>query len=420
MRPFPRAARRRLAAATVVCSVAVGGLSVPLAGAEDDLRDRQKQVQKDIDHAHDELEHSSDRLRKATRRLETAVARLDAAEAELADARTRLGAARALDRRMAARLEAAVARLASAREALAQGQEALEAQRERVTDTITSIYEQGDPELLAFAAILDAQTPEDLTRQMGAQDIMVGRETRAYDDLHAAEVLLEVRENNVEDAKNAVAEERRDAAAHLDTMRALHEETRLAQVKVRELVQDRRSARQSASRAKAKDRVVLARLRAEEREIKQKILEAARRARQRSSGYQGTTDGLLMRPSAGPITSPYGYREHPIYHYWGMHDGTDFGAACGSPLYAVDSGTVISAYHSSVYGKRLYVNLGQVNGRMLTAVYNHASRYTVGVGDRVERGQVVGYVGSTGWSTGCHLHFTMLRNGEHTDPMPYF
>ena len=108
---------------------------------------------------------------------------------------------------------------------------------------------------------------------------------------------------------------------------------------------------------------------------------------------------------------------HPIYRYWGLHDGTDFGAPCGSPLYAVADGTVMEAYYSPVYGQRLYVNLGMVEGQFLTAVYNHASDYGVAPGDKVQRGQVLGQVGSTGWSTGCHLHFTMLANGKPVDPM---
>lgn len=416
MRLFPRTARRRLAAATIACSVAVGGLAVPLAGAEN-LKDQQKQVKKDLRHAHDELEHSSGRLRKATARLGAAIGQLREAQGELAEVRGRLGAARVQDRRMQAQLEAAVQRLADARAQLAEGQAALGDQQDRVTDTVTSIYQQGDPELLAFASILNADSPADLTRRMAAQDVMVGRETRAYDHLHAAEVLLQVRENNVEQAKNAVAEQRRDAARHLDTMRTLHEETRVAKVKVRGLVNDRRSARQAATRARQKDKAVIARLQQRERKIKQRILAQARRA---TGGYRGRTSGLLMRPVNGPVTSAYGYRRHPIHGYWGFHDGTDFGGGCGAALYAVSSGTVMSSYYSAVYGKRLYLNVGQVNGRNLTAVYNHAARYVVRPGQRVQRGQVVGYVGNTGWSTGCHLHFTTLVNGRAGNPMQFF
>jgi murein DD-endopeptidase MepM/ murein hydrolase activator NlpD len=121
----------------------------------------------------------------------------------------------------------------------------------------------------------------------------------------------------------------------------------------------------------------------------------------------------------GIVTSPFGYRIHPIYGYWGLHDGTDFRVACGEPLHAAASGHVISRYYSSVYGNRLYVGVGMVNGKYLTVVYNHMSGYAVGPGQNVSRGQVVGYAGDTGWSTACHLHFTVLANGQPVNPMNY-
>uniref|UniRef100_UPI0035671309 M23 family metallopeptidase n=1 Tax=Nocardioides sp. TaxID=35761 RepID=UPI0035671309 len=86
---------------------------------------------------------------------------------------------------------------------------------------------------------------------------------------------------------------------------------------------------------------------------------------------------------------------------------------------AVSSGTVVARYYSSVYGNRLYLSLGKVNGHNLVAVYNHASSYRVGVGEKVSRGETVGYVGSTGWSTGCHLHFSVMEDGNAVDPMKY-
>ena len=130
------------------------------------------------------------------------------------------------------------------------------------------------------------------------------------------------------------------------------------------------------------------------------------------------TDGLLMRPVNGPLTSPYGYRVHPIYHYWGLHDGDDFGAPCGAPLVAVRDGKVLTEYYSSVWGNRLYLNVGpgqrQVHHRDLQPPVAATPSAPVRV---VSRGQVVGYVGTTGWSTGCHLHFTVMENGKPVDPM---
>ncbi len=144
---------------------------------------------------------------------------------------------------------------------------------------------------------------------------------------------------------------------------------------------------------------------------------AARAAARHGGGATSPSGGFLSYPVNGAITSPFGYRVHPIYGYYGLHDGTDFGAACGSPLYSAASGRVISSYWSTVYGNRLIIDNGLVNGVSLVAIYNHATSYTVGVGDRVKRGQVIGYVGSTGWSTGCHLHFTVMVNGDPVDPM---
>ena len=86
---------------------------------------------------------------------------------------------------------------------------------------------------------------------------------------------------------------------------------------------------------------------------------------------------------------------------------------------AVASGTVMEEYFSAVYGNRLYLNLGKINGKNVTVVYNHVTGYRVDVGERVGRGEVVGYVGTTGWSTGCHLHFTVLVNGSSVDPMTW-
>src|SRR5215213_2864094 len=284
----------------------------------------------------------------------------------------------------------AIVRLVNAQTDLATGQQALADQRVQVTSTITTIYQEGDPELLAFASLLDAQTPADLATRMEARNVIVGRETRAYDDLHAAEVLLEVREDEV----------------------------RAAKAKVRQLFDRARQARRAAAQARQHDRAVLARLRQRENAIKERILAQARRAARHSrSGFSGDTGGFLSAPVSGSVTSSFGYRKHPIYGYWGLHNGTDFGAGCGQPLYAVGGGTVMARYYSASYGNRLYLNLGMVNGKNLTVIYNHLSGYAAGAGERVSRGEVVGYVGTTGWSTGCHLHFTVMVNGTPVNPM---
>ena len=421
MRSFPRTARHRLAAASLAGAVAIGVLTAPLANA-DDLKNKQKHVQGQISSATHDLDESSKRLRQATVALDRAKSRLDDARHELDVAQAKKTAARLRDREMREKLAAAEERLSNAQADLITGQQAVEDQRTQVTDTITSIYEEGDPQLLAFSALLDAQSPADLTRQMEMKNVIVGRQTRAYDSLHAAEVLLQVRENEVRDAKDEVAVQREAAAKHLVVMRQLVDETHRAKAKVIHLVKSRQHARELASRAHARDRAQLARLHKQENRIKQQILAAARRAaaRHHNGGYHGPSGGLLMHPVNGPVTSPFGWRIHPIYHYWGLHDGTDFGASCHQPLYAVANGSVMSEYYSSVWGNRLYLNLGMINGKNVTVIYNHLSGYRAHTGNRVSRGQVVGWVGTTGWSTGCHLHFTVMVNGTPVNPMNWF
>ena len=131
-----------------------------------------------------------------------------------------------------------------------------------------------------------------------------------------------------------------------------------------------------------------------------------------ASGVGETRSGLLA-PVPGRITSGYGQRRHPILGYRRMHAGVDFKAAYGTPIYAVTDGTVQFAGRHGGHGN--YVKLSHGGG--LATGYGHMSRIAVSNGSRVRRGQVIGYVGSTGLSTGPHLHYEMYRNGATVNPM---
>jgi murein DD-endopeptidase MepM/ murein hydrolase activator NlpD len=108
-------------------------------------------------------------------------------------------------------------------------------------------------------------------------------------------------------------------------------------------------------------------------------------------------------------------RYHPILHYWRLHAGRDFAANCGTPIRAAASGTVISAGWAGGYGRRTEIDHGIIRGVDLVTAYNHMSRFVVTHG-HVSRGQVIGYVGTTGESTGCHLHFETYEDGVPKDP----
>ena len=107
----------------------------------------------------------------------------------------------------------------------------------------------------------------------------------------------------------------------------------------------------------------------------------------------------------------------PIYKTRRLHAGTDFAVPCGTPIKAAASGTVYSRGWGGGYGNRIVVNHGRILGKNVVTTYNHMSRYAANKGDFLSRGEVLGYVGTTGASTGCHLHFEVLVNGSTVNPM---
>ncbi|MEO6386867.1 MAG: M23 family metallopeptidase [Croceibacterium sp.] len=131
-----------------------------------------------------------------------------------------------------------------------------------------------------------------------------------------------------------------------------------------------------------------------------------------ASGVGEQRSGLLAPVASRGITSSYGSRRHPILGYSRMHAGIDFRASYGQPIYAVTDGTVQFAGRHGGHGN--FVKLAHAGG--LGTGYAHLSRIAVRAGQHVNRGQVIGYVGSTGLSTGPHLHYEMYRNGVTVNP----
>ncbi|MGI8536667.1 MAG: peptidoglycan DD-metalloendopeptidase family protein [Mycobacteriales bacterium] len=130
-------------------------------------------------------------------------------------------------------------------------------------------------------------------------------------------------------------------------------------------------------------------------------------------------DGVLSRPVDGPITSPYGMRVHPITGVLKLHDGTDFGVPCGTPVRAAAAGVVTTVGYDPAYGNRVFVDHGTVRGVGLTTIYNHLTAAGVRPGQQVDAGEVIATSGTTGYSTGCHLHLTVLVDGATVDPMTW-
>lgn len=151
-----------------------------------------------------------------------------------------------------------------------------------------------------------------------------------------------------------------------------------------------------------------------EAKLKREEEEAARQAAAARRTYDG---GSLGFPMAWYYrkTSDFGYRNHPIYGQVLQHNGVDLSADTGTAIYAAYKGTVVVSTYNSSAGNYIMID----HGSGLMTVYMHCSKLLVSVGETVSKGQTIGLVGSTGNSTGPHLHFSVRLNGSYVDPKPY-
>jgi murein DD-endopeptidase MepM/ murein hydrolase activator NlpD len=152
---------------------------------------------------------------------------------------------------------------------------------------------------------------------------------------------------------------------------------------------------------------------------REKARKAALAAAAAAAAQAGTVNAYgWSRPSAGYISSGFGYRYHPIYHRWMLHSGTDIaGQGCGAPIHAAHSGRVVYAGWNGTLGN--YVQIDHGDGS--SSGYGHiiSGGILVRYGQWVSAGQVIARVGSTGASTGCHVHFIIRVHGQLTNPVPF-
>jgi murein DD-endopeptidase MepM/ murein hydrolase activator NlpD len=221
------------------------------------------------------------------------------------------------------------------------------------------------------------------------------------DETTARRDLVEEKKEEIAQAKARLVEDR----AALAQVRAQRAQI-LAQRQ--DALAEKRSLLSDVESTKARYRKVLDQLEADSDRI-QAILSAG------TSSGTASGSGQLLWPAAGPVTSGFGYRTHPIFGDRRLHTGIDIGAPYGAPVFASDSGVVVFAGVMSGYGNAVVVD----HGGGLATTYNHLSSFSVGNGSSVGRGQNIAAVGCTGYCTGTHLHFEVRVNGNPVDPMPY-
>jgi murein DD-endopeptidase MepM/ murein hydrolase activator NlpD len=328
--------------------------------------------------------------------LRSAQDAVDTAQATLDDLESRLASQRAALARLTARLQRQTLRLQRLRAQYARAIAVLETR-------VREIYMQGSPDvvslLVSATSFSDLIDNYDFLRRIGVQDEHIAHDVRAAKARAAAE-------------RRATLETRRLTAATVDAISAKTEEARAVRDKLAASRDSLASAEQLKSSALSDVRETRADYLAEVNALQAQsaALTAAIRNAQggAATGGSGSSSGLIW-PVNGPITSGFGTR-------WGrMHEGIDIAVPSGTPVHAAASGTVIYAAWMTGYGNLVVLDHG--NG--LATAYAHNSSLLVSVGQHVSQGQTISLSGSTGHSTGPHVHFEVRVNGVAVDPLNY-
>ncbi|MFN2466801.1 MAG: murein hydrolase activator EnvC [Gaiellaceae bacterium] len=250
--------------------------------------------------------------------------------------------------------------------------------------------------------------------------------TEILDQLDFVKLVAEQDRRIAREVERAKTDTRRARARTKATRRRVATVTRVIEARAAQVrdVRDRLAASHSElDEARSEKRVSLDTLSAEEREAAEeaealakvssqlaaKILAAQTGRTVAAAPPSAVSSAGLIWPVSAPLTSPFGWR-------WGrMHEGIDLGAGYGTPIRAASSGTVIHAGWLGGYGNLVIID----HGGSISTAYGHQSSIAVGTGQSVSQGQVIGYVGSTGHSTGPHLHFEVRVNGGAVDPLGY-
>ncbi|MEH1780782.1 MAG: peptidoglycan DD-metalloendopeptidase family protein [Nostoc sp.] len=283
--------------------------------------------------------------------------------------------------------------------------------QERQVATVARLrYLQRSPASFGWAVLLESENISDFFSRRHQLKLVYQADQKILLKLNTQAKLIDKQKTEVEQQKNEIALIREQLLAQkTDYQTQAQSQSELIQ----RLNSDRLAleAAQNQLERESKNLEVL---------IQQKVAEARATEEAQSKTNSRTSiiirgTGVMAYPSDAPTSSPFGWRIHPILGYRRFHAGLDFAASYGSKIRAADSGKVIFAGWYGGYGRAVIIDHG--NG--LTTLYGHTSELYVTEGQAVERGQAIGAVGSTGFSTGPHLHFEVRRNGTPVNPTDY-
>lgn len=332
---------------------------------------------------------------------------IGAIEAEVGVLEGQIGTATERRTKLESELDLLRSDIADKQAAIARVKEEYERQNDLLNARADATYRAGD--WFYLQVLLDSSDFQDLITRTSFVSLIFDADRGIADELAGTRTSLEKTTADLNRALDEVSANRAQAQAEEAKLERLHSD-QASKLSAQEAAKAQKTALLSESKQNVARLTAVAR--AEEDE-------SARIAAQLGGGGSskgsGRYPGSMAWPTPGytRVTSPFGWRMHPVLHVKKFHSGVDIGAPSGAKIVAAGDGTVISAGYNSGYGNMTMIDHG--NG--LVSVYGHQSRISVSKGQHVTKGQTIGAVGSTGMSTGPHLHFEIRVNGDPRDPL---
>jgi murein DD-endopeptidase MepM/ murein hydrolase activator NlpD len=412
-----------------LCVVAMG--SVEAAGISASVPETR--IDDQVSQADDDLASANKKVNAVKAELDKAQAKLKPAEKQLANAQRSVNKARAEAARARAALVAAEAAILAIKGEIATLEAEISDLRMRIGALARVIYTSGG-QYEELQILLDSDDPAQFAERLAAMRRVSQGNSRALDELAAAQLRLDAKLAEGKQLEQTAQELRNQAQQRSDEAQAALDVVAQSKRVVEQLIARRQAIVSTADSERDKVRAQYNALAAQQA----RIAEAARKAREKEqqkntssgntgsgnsgsgntgSGNSGGGTGTLTWPTPGySVGGRTGPRVHPVYGYRSCHTGDDIGAPSGTPIRAAASGKVISIASGGAYGNHTLIS----HAGGLSTMYAHQSRVAVRYGQSVNRGQVIGYVGSTGFSTGPHLHFEVHINGVPYEPMGWF
>lgn len=389
-------------ASFLALSILLGGQAIHMPAYADDLDDQVQDLQGQIDSSRLEQENWQQVIEDVSAKLKQIQADLDAANARLQSIQTKQAEINA--------------QIAQTQNEIVKMEAYLKTRQDVLNRRVRAIYMHG--QLNYLEVILGANSFSDFANRVELLKRVIRSDYNLILEIQKQKAAIEAKKAQLEEDKR-----------QLDALAAEAEKTRQEIAKKKAEQQKVLDAAKSNKAAAAQmEQDLNAQLASVRNLIQQRLAaaEAARQAAQQQAssddeGGGGSDDnyvqgtGAMGWPCSGPITSPFGYRTHPIFGTTIFHAGIDIGVDYGTPIHAADSGVVVYSGWISGYGNAVIID----HGGGISTLYGHNQSLAVSEGQSVSKGSVIAYAGSTGNSTGPHCHFEVDVNGSPVNPMGY-